>query len=57
MSRKVSFLELCHSFDGQVKLPYSTGCNWSYCKGKSDYDMHHWFYELDENLNIDETED
>lgn len=53
--RKLSFLELNHSFDGQVKLPYSTGCIWSYCKGKTDYDLHHWFYELDENLNIDET--
>ena len=53
--RKLSLLELNHSFDGQVILPYSSGCVWSYCKGKVDYDLHHWFCELDQNLNIDET--
>ena len=57
--QKVSFLELCHSFDGQVKIPYSTGCIWSYCQSidyiRKQYQLHHWIYELDENLNINET--
>jgi len=57
--KKVSFLELCHSFDGQVKLPYSTGCIWSYCQSIQEvchhYQLLHWEYALDEDFNVNET--
>ena len=29
---KLGFLELSHIFTNQIKLPYSTGCVWSYCR-------------------------
>ena len=30
--KRIAFLELSHIFTNQVKLPYSSGCVWSYCR-------------------------
>ena len=51
--KKIAFLELSHIFANQVKLPYSTGCIWSYCRtideisNNFSFDLHDWFYVLD----------
>jgi len=59
--KKIAFLELSHVFTNQVKLPYSTGCVWSYCrkdeiiKNNYSFDVKDWYFILDENFDIDDT--
>ena len=58
---KLGFIELSHIFTNQIKLPYSTGCVWSYCRTDDEiaanytFDIHDWIYVLDGNLDIDKT--
>ena len=60
-SKRIAFVELSHIFTNQIKLPYSTGCIWSYCKTDKEitdsysFDVHDWIYVLDENLDINKT--
>ena len=59
--KTIGFLELSHVFSNQIKLPYSTGCVWSYCKQFKDitdnfyFDLHNWYYILDSKLDIKKT--
>lgn len=59
--KKIAFLELSHVFTNQVKVPYSTGCVWSYCRLNPiiqehySFDVRDWHYILDENFDVDET--
>ena len=59
--RKLAFLELSHIFANQVKLPYSTGCIWSYCRtideisNNFSFDLHDWFYVLDGEFDVSVT--
>ena len=59
--QRIGFLELSHIFTNQIKLPYSTGCIWSYCKtdeeitNNYDFDVHDWHYILDGNFNVSST--
>ena len=61
ISKRIAFVELSHIFTNQIKLPYSTGCIWSYCKTDKEitdsysFDVHDWIYVLDENLDINKT--
>ena len=56
--RRLGFIELSHVFGNQVKLPYSTGCVWSYCKTDAEitnnysFDIHDWEYILDGSFDI-----
>ena len=58
---KLGFIELSHIFTNQIKLPYSTGCVWSYCRTDDEvaanytFDIYDWIYVLDGDLNIDKT--
>lgn len=57
--KKIGFLELSNVFANQAKLPYSTGCVWSYClqnKLISDsisFDCNDWHYILDEQSDYE----
>ena len=48
-------------FANQVKLPYSTGCIWSYCRTLDEisnnfsFDLHDWFYVLDGEFDVSVT--
>ena len=59
--QRIGFLELSHIFTNQIKLPYSTGCVWSYCKTDEEitnnyyFDVHDWHYILDGNFNVSST--
>jgi radical SAM superfamily enzyme YgiQ (UPF0313 family) len=59
--QRIGFLELSHIFTNQIKLPYSTGCIWSYCKtdeeitNNYDFDVHDWHYILDGKFNVSST--
>jgi len=58
---KLGFLELSHIFTNQIKLPYSTGCVWSYCRTNNEisnnftFDVHDWVYVLDGDFNVSLT--
>ncbi len=55
--KKIGFLELSNVFANQAKLPYSTGCVWSYCiqnkliADSISFDCKDWHYILDEESN------
>jgi len=59
--QRIGFLELSHIFTNQIKLPYSTGCIWSYCKTddeitkKYSFDVHDWHYILDGAFDVSST--
>ena len=59
--KRIAFLELSHIFTNQIKLPYSTGCIWSYCKTddeitkKYSFDVHDWHYILDGAFDVSST--
>ena len=59
--RKIAFLELSHIFTNQIKLPYSTGCVWSYCRtideisNNFSFDVHDWVYVLDGEFDVSVT--
>ena len=61
MKHKIAFLELSHIFTNQVKLPYSTGCVWSYCRTDAEitnnysFNTHDWHYVLDGSFDITST--
>ncbi len=48
-------------FSNQAKLPYSTGCVWSYCRlnpiirDNCTFSPKDWYYVLDDNFSIDDT--
>ena len=54
--KNLYILELSEIFDKEVRLPYSTGVIWSYCrqnsKIKDNYNLSEWFYYKDSPLNI-----
>ena len=58
---QIGFLELSHVFANQAKLPYSTGCVWSYCRqnpiinSNYTFSAKDWHYVLDENFSVDDT--
>ena len=56
---RVGFLELSHVFANQIKIPYSTGCVWSYCRAdpeiKHTFDLNDWFYVLDDKFDVHAT--
>ena len=58
---KLGFLELSHIFTNQIKLPYSTGCVWSYCRTNNEisnnftFDVHDWVYVLDGDFDVSLT--
>jgi radical SAM superfamily enzyme YgiQ (UPF0313 family) len=60
---QIGFLELSHVFSNQAKLPYSTGCVWSYCRqnpviaSSYTFSAKDWYYVLDEDFSVDETVD
>jgi multimeric flavodoxin WrbA len=53
--KNLYILELSDKYENQVRLPYSTGLIWSYCKSietiKNNYCLKDWFFYKD---NIDE---
>ena len=59
--KRIAFVELSHIFSNQIKLPYSTGCIWSYCETDTEitnnysFDVHDWIYVLDGEFDIDKT--
>ena len=59
--KRIAFVELSHIFSNQIKLPYSTGCIWSYCRTVKEitdnysFDVHDWIYVLDGKFDIDKT--
>lgn len=59
--KSIAFLELSHVFANQAKLPYSTGCVWSYCRQNEiiqknySFNVKDWFYVLDDNFSVDDT--
>ncbi len=59
--QRIGFLELSHIFTNQIKLPYSTGCIWSYCRTddeitkKYSFDVHDWHYILDGVFDVSST--
>lgn len=50
-------------FSNQAKLPYSTGCVWSYCRQNPiiadnyTFSAKDWYYVLDEDFSVDDTVD
>ena len=56
--KRIGFIELSHVFANQVKIPYSTGCVWSYCRRDAEitnnysFDVHDWEYILDGSFDI-----
>ena len=59
--KRIAFLELSHVFANQIKLPYSTGCLWSYCRqnptisSNFSFDVQDWYYILDDKLDVDDV--
>ena len=59
--KRIAFVELSHIFSNQIKLPYSTGCIWSYCRTDDEitnnysFDVHDWVYVLDDSFDVDKT--
>ena len=47
-SKRLAFVELTHIFNNQIKLPYSTGCIWSYCRTDKEISDN---YSFDVNVN------
>ncbi len=60
-TKRIAFVELSHIFSNQIKLPYSTGCIWSYCRTDDEitnnysFDVHDWVYVLDDSFDVDKT--
>lgn len=60
---QIGFIELSHVFSNQAKLPYSTGCVWSYCRQNPviadnyTFSAKDWYYVLDEDFSVDDTVD
>ncbi len=56
---QIGFLELSHVFSNQAKLPYSTGCVWSYCRlnpiinSNYIFSAKDWYYVLDDDFCAD----
>jgi radical SAM superfamily enzyme YgiQ (UPF0313 family) len=56
---QIGFLELSHVFSNQAKLPYSTGCVWSYCRlnpiinSNYSFSAKDWYYVLDDDFCAD----
>lgn len=54
--KNLYILELSEIFDKEVRLPYSTGVIWSYCKQneviKNNYNLKEWFYRKESPANI-----
>ena len=56
--KRIGFIELSHVFANQVKIPYSTGCVWSYCRRDAEitnnysFDVHDWEHILDGSFDI-----
>ena len=54
--KNLYILELSEIFDKEVRLPYSTGVIWSYCKQnlkiKNNYKLSEWFYYKNSPSNI-----
>ena len=56
-TKRIAFVELTHIFNNQIKLPYSTGCIWSYCRADKEitdnysFDVNDWVYVLDGNFD------
>ena len=56
---QIGFLELSHVFSNQAKLPYSTGCVWSYCRqnpiinANYTFSAKDWYYVLDDDFCAD----
>ena len=50
--KNLYILELSDKYENQVRLPYSTGLIWSYCKTfnqiKENYNLSNWFYYKDD---------
>ena len=53
--QRIGFLELSHIFTNQIKLPYSTGCIWSYCKTDDEITKKYSFDVLNSNYSIKEN--
>ena len=57
-SKRIAFVELTHIFSNQIKLPYSTGCIWSYCRTDKEitdnysFDVNDWVYVLDGDFDV-----
>ena len=51
MKKQVYLFEISDTYNGQVKLPYSTGLIWGHCildnTIKSNYELGGWIYYLD----------
>tara|TARA_B100000745_G_scaffold134361_1_gene87796 strand:- start:6310 stop:8118 length:1809 start_codon:yes stop_codon:yes gene_type:complete len=60
-SKRIAFVELTHIFSNQIKLPYSTGCIWSYCRTDKEitdnysFDVNDWVYVLDGDFDYSAT--
>ena len=60
-SKRLAFVELTHIFNNQIKLPYSTGCIWSYCRTDKEisdnysFDVNDWVYVLDGDFDYSST--
>ena len=56
--RRLGLIELSHVFANQVKIPYSTGCIWSYCRTDEEitnnysFDINNWYYVLDGTFDV-----
>ena len=54
--KNIYILELSDKYNNQVRLPYSTGIIWSYCKSvkeiKDNYNLIEWFFYKDDINNI-----
>ena len=56
--KRIGFLELSHIFTNQIKLPYSTGCVWSYCRSDDEilnnfsFNVADWHYVLDGSFDV-----
>lgn len=59
--KNLYILELSEIYDNQVRLPYSTGVIWSYCKThldiKLNYNLNWFFYKQDPQKIIDQIID
>ena len=59
--KKLAFVEFSNVFAHQVKLPYATGCVWSYCEqdevinNNYTFNINDWFYILDRSFDISST--
>ena len=59
--KKLAFVEFTNVFAHQVKLPYATGCVWSYCEQDKNinknysFNVNDWYYILDRSFDITST--